>query len=150
MKNLEKKSNKAQSWLGVVASRSSLDRIINDEKTWWCLPPIASVGDTVVMYCANNASRIKQGIFGFFHVTSISNDDSAECNQFGSFPGIKLVKIFISRDSLYEISLPLSEMKKDKFLYGEQFIRRNCQGTYFELTNSSVPRIKKMIENKNN
>jgi hypothetical protein len=149
MKNLKSTALKRPVWFGVVASKASLDRILNDSNVWWCLPDEVAIGDTVIMYCAHNASRKKQGVFGIFSVDFIDLENQSDCSSFGSFVGKKLIKVFLIRENIFDISLKLADMKRDSILANAQFIRRNCQGTYFEINETLSERIKYLLKSSN-
>ncbi len=128
--------NKAEiesAWVGIVGSRSTLDRLLSEAHTWWCLPPNVKIGDILLMYCTSKCPT-HQGIFGIFEVSLIDATKASKCSGFGSFVGVKLNYVEINKVSIFETTLKLSYMKKDAILSSAQFVRRNCQGTYFSIS----------------
>ncbi len=140
--------NKAEielAWLGVVGSRLTLDRLLSEAHSWWCLPPNVKIGNILLMYCTSQCSKTHQGIFGIFEVSLIDTTKASECSRFGSFGGVKLNYVELNKVSIFGTTLKLSYMKKDAMLSTAQFVRRNCQGTYFSISQRELTQIKKLL-----
>lgn len=125
-------------WIGVVGSKESLGRIVNDTITWWCLPAVAQPDDHLILYCARGTCAARAGAFGIFQITKMEPDDKAACSKYGSgspFTSLvtPLVRVEVRRIKLFDTPLKLEDMRRDPVLGGAQFVRRNCQGTYFPL-----------------
>lgn len=74
-------------WLGVVGARESLDRLLQDDEHWWCLPASAQVGAFVAMYCTGQASKSHQGVFAVFRLEAFDAERNVECKRYGSSSG---------------------------------------------------------------
>lgn len=132
-------------WLG-VASSTELSKIDQSE-SWWCLPLTAMPGDRLLLYCPRTASITRQGIFAEATVTSIvSNSRSENCNCSGyNQGGTRLFYAEISFVERFSKNLTAAMMKNDAALRRAPIVRKNFQGTSFQLEPQTYERIKRLI-----
>jgi len=131
--NKKVKTEIINSWIGVVGSKISFERINSERNTWWCMPSETKKNDILFMYCSSKISRLTQGIFALYEITSISNENSEDCNKYGSFLENKLFKVEIKLIKKFHNPLKISEMKKDFLISRSQFIKKNLQVTCFKI-----------------
>jgi hypothetical protein len=132
-------------WLG-VASSNELSKIDQNE-SWWCLPLTAMPGDRLLLYCPRTASITRQGIFAEAIVTSIvSNSRSENCNCSGyNQGGTRLFYADIRFIERFPQNLTAAMMKNDVALRRAPIVRKNFQGTTFQLDPQTYERIKFLI-----
>jgi hypothetical protein len=118
-------------WLGVISKEHTLQEFLKEDK-WFCLPITAKIGDGIVIYVTARLSKKFAGIIGAYELTKKSAD-SCQCNHYGSFNEtlycyeLKSTHIFLS-------PVLLADIKTNLILKRAQPLRRNFQGTIFNLS----------------
>ena len=129
-------------WLGVVGSRESLDRLLQDGEHWWCLPAGAQVGAFVAMYCTGQASKTQQGVFAVFRLEAFDAERNVECKRYGSSSGYGSTA-FARLSLVKRVDPPLASklLRSDPVLSTAQCVRRSFQGTFFALEAREIKRL---------
>lgn len=121
-------------WFAVVGTNESLRRLASGSDGWWCLPATASPNDRVAYYCARGVSERDQGVFALGTVIRKDPTRQQECSGFGDpITGGTPVFFEIRIDSRHKPPLTLKSIRLDAGLRAAKFVRRNCQGTIFDL-----------------
>jgi hypothetical protein len=137
-------------WLAVIGN---VDRVRNTEKwLWWCFPEVAQIGEDVLMYCPRSVNETNQGIFAHCQLESNPKDITSKhslCRGYGyGFVKNALRYATLTLVSKYWAPLTAKEMKRDTVLRAAPFVRRNFQGTVFELDKQIFDTIVRKIERK--
>jgi hypothetical protein len=129
-------------WIGVVGTRESRDRLVAGVDTWWCVSEKAAAGDLIAMYLTRAVAEKGSGVFAVFRITAIDTTRKDECRAFGSAVG-GTFHFFALITPLSRVAtvVTLDAFRKDATLYRTQFVRRNAQGTLFELTEKEFRRL---------
>ena len=99
----------------------------------------------VLLYCPRAASRSRQGVFAEA-VIAVPPDkqhkDNIRCN------GYRLLYAPIKVQRRFRPTVTASDMKRDQLLRTTSIVRRNFQGTCFELSEALYNRILKLASIK--
>ena len=128
-------------YLGVVTHKEARD--VKTTEYFWCLPLDASIGDVVLLYCPRVASDTKHGVFAEAVVTSEPKrvcDLNRYCSGYGAY-GVKYFHVKIDIVRRFEAHILAADMKNDRLLSTSAVIRKNFQGTTFELEEPQYKRI---------
>jgi hypothetical protein len=94
------------------------------------------------MYLTQAVSVKDSGFFGIFEITALDAARAGDCKGFGSsITG--LFNVFAHIRLIHKIvpALPLSSMRADSVMRHTKFVRRNGQGTLFEMTKPEFARL---------
>lgn len=132
-------------WLGVASSADIAKA--ESVQSWWCLPPAAAPGDRILFYCPRSTSLVRQGIFAEAEVTSQSSSSRAEnCYCSGYKTGtIQLGYVDIEIVERFTRNLTAATMKRDSILSRSAIVKKNFQGTTFQLDIKTYERIKLVL-----
>jgi hypothetical protein len=94
------------------------------------------------MYLTQAVSPKDAGVFGIYELTALDAGRAAECKGFGSsvtglfnvFARMRLIEAVVP-------VLPLSAMRADPVMRNTRFVRRNGQGTAFDITKVEFARL---------
>jgi hypothetical protein len=133
-------------WIGVVGRRDSWERLLAGEH-WWCVSGDARVGDQLAMYLTLAVSSKASGIFAIYEVTALDPARAADCKGFGSAV-TGLFNVFAHLKLITEVSpvLPLAALRRDAIVANTKFVRRNGQGTAFELSAREFSRLQALCD----
>lgn len=146
-KNVENSKGKettvGNGWIGVVGSPNGLNRMLQDESPWWCLPRTAIPGSIVAMYATLTASSTRQGIFGIFRLIDFDSERDAECKIYG-----KGITYFARLEVIVRLeqSVSLKTLRADPVLGLAPCVRQNFQGTIFKLHPSQLRQLMKLTQ----
>jgi hypothetical protein len=133
-------------WIGIIGSKASYTKFINEEKKWFCLPDNADAGDLIYIYFSKKAFK-KNGIYKLYEVIS-KNEQDYSCKQYGGFAiqyeALKKVNIELKKE--FKKQMTAADMKTNPFLSASVFVRRNFQATYFEICEKKFEIIYKLID----
>lgn len=123
-------------WIGVISSKVALDRFLKQEQPWFCLPSSADLNDLIMIYASSKASHDRSGIIGTFSVSSLDDSKNDLCSCYvGSFgSGPKLIYVGVLSVKFFENPISLKKMKKHLSLSRSNFVKKNMQATYFEIS----------------
>lgn len=130
-----------QYWIGVVGRRDSWERLLAHD-LWWCFSPSARVGDKLAMYLTQSVSPKGAGIFAIYELTALDPDRSADCKGFGSL-AVGLFNVFAHMRLVRAVEpvVTLGRLRRDPVMRETRFVRRNAQGTAFELSKREFLRL---------
>lgn len=123
-------------WLGV--GKHGEGNALRRRPPWWCLPESANPGDRLFLYRARSATPALSGLFAEYEVArvgSVKDRDAGSCGELGGtgyLPG-PLVYSELTLVRLINPPVTATTMRKDLVLVRAQFVRRNFQGTTFQL-----------------
>lgn len=132
-------------WLGVTSS-SDLAKADSVE-SWWCLPPTAAPGDQILFYCPRSASATRQGIFAEATVVSSAlpaRSENCYCSAYKAGT-IQLNYVDIKIIERFTHNLTAAAMKKDPFLSRAAVVKKNFQGTTFQLDAKTYERMRLVL-----
>jgi hypothetical protein len=123
-------------WLGVAKHEGS--RTMEGGPTWWCLPGNASPGDRLLLYRARSGAATRSGLFAEYEVARLGTPPAAGSGSpgelaAGGYCSGPLVYSELALVRRIEPRLTATAMRKDLMLTQAQFLKRNFQGTVFEL-----------------
>ena len=120
-------------WVGVVGGITRVTE--SKERSWWCLPIQAREGDPILMYCPRSVSSTQQGFFALYEVSVAPDPDNPKnsyCSGYSLSKG-SLKHAEIERRELFEERVTASHCKLDPVLKKSSLVRKNFQGTTFEI-----------------
>ena len=123
-------------WIGVIGSKITMERFLNENDSWFCMPKSCEIEDRVLMYASNKAAGIKSGVFGVYKVSAKDEAKDEGCRRYGIFSGSGERPVYIDLVLIQRFSKPLAfqKIKTDKFLGNFSYVRRNFQATYFKIS----------------
>jgi len=134
-------------WICVVNNGRSLESILDELNSWFCLPKTANKKDFLLFYLSGKVSKSENGICYRSEVVSInSNLDNTKCNAYG-YNNLNLFQFSIKSAYKLNSTVKLSQLKKESLFLNSQFISRNAQGTCFEI---NMLQFNKVIELSSN
>ena len=136
-------------WIGIIGSKSTLDRFKDEGNYWFCLPKSCEIDDFVVMYVSQKISTLNCGVIGTFKISSKNECKDNECRSYGlmSGTGERPIYVELTLDQWFNLPIPFKSLKASPKLINAQFIRRNMQATYFKISKTEFNEIK-VISNK--
>lgn len=139
-------------WLGILGTVQAVTDFQN--RLWWCFPQKAQKGDFIFMYCPRSVSLKKQGIFALCNITTSiqeRHEKNYYCTGFGRTGRGRSVLRYADLNYLkgFKESLIAKEIKNDEILSTAHFVRKNFQGTTFELNEIIFNRIQMLLNKKN-
>lgn len=94
------------------------------------------------MYLARGVSQKDSGVFAIYEITALDPDRASECKGFGSsISGICNVFAHMSLIEPVAPALSLARMRADQVMRNTKFLRRNAQGTVFDITKGEFARL---------
>ena len=130
-------------FLGVAGSKELSRSDITE--AFWCVPSIATIDDIILLYCPRSVDDKRQGVFAEARISrapSANDQNNSRCSGYG----LLYVPIEVQRRFLSPVTA--KDMKSDPVLKTASFIRRNFQGTSFQLQEASYKRILALGEKK--
>ena len=123
-------------WIGVIGSKTTMERFLKENDSWFCMPKSCEIEDRVLMYASNKAAGVKSGIFGVYKVTTKDETKDGDCRRYGIFSGSGERTIYIGLDLIKKFATPFTfqMIKSNKFLASFPYVRRNFQATYFKIS----------------
>jgi hypothetical protein len=113
--------------------KNSLNRFVDGQDTWFCLPLKSAAQDKLVMYVTRRLSEKSNGFFAAWEVTSRDPEKDSECTRYGSH-GINLYRVNVRQFSKFKQNITLKELKKEPLFKTSSFVTKNAQGTVFQLS----------------
>jgi hypothetical protein len=137
-----------------IAISSNLDRRKTKNaqlaNTWWCFPTRATPGDLVAFYLPRSVNGTYHGVYAIYEVVSSIHPKHSRnhyCSAYRSkneslkYAEVRPVKHFVK-------ALTCSTMKNSS-LKTSPFVRRNFQGTIFQITQNEFAEITRMLDSIN-
>ena len=140
-------------WLAVFGT---VERCLDlQAQRWWCVPMKATKGDLLLAYCARSASPRVQGIFALCRVKEspqAQHSENYRCRPYGNlrFRGHALLR-YVEMEILeeYEEHVTASDLKENPNTKDLPFVRRNFQGTTFEVDQRKFELLVDLLRRKN-
>lgn len=129
-----------QYWIGVIGTSLTYDRFGNEEANWFCLPRTSEVGDKLILYATKKISKSNNGLFASYKIVNKDSSKDAMCKKYGITQGT-LVHVDMKKESEFKRRVTLEILRGDEFFAVSQFVRRNAQATYFNITEDQYKRI---------
>jgi hypothetical protein len=136
-----------------IAITGDMERIDSPKKTWWCLPARATKRDPIFLYFPRSVSYSKtdNGIFAEYRISALprtSYDKNYQCTGFGIRHGSSFGYTELLLKRKFNVFLTAKEMKQDSIISTAGFVRKNFQGTTFEMTKEIYEKIIELIAEK--
>lgn len=138
-------------WLAVSSYLDKKQYLEKNKNHYWCFPTEAQVGNYVFIYCPRSSSVKSQGIYALCKITTqpdAYHTQSVRCKTY-KYKGESLKYAHIELVESYKEHLTIKKMKENKFTQNFSIIKRNFQGTLFELTGSEFKAILSMLKKIN-
>jgi hypothetical protein len=133
-------------WLGIVGSTERVKSVSN--YLWWCVPPEAKKGDSLILYCPRAVSASRQGVYALCEISTnpdIKHGRNSYCSGFSlAKGGLRYVEFKVL--NTFEKRLTAAMCKADRMLKHKNFVRRNFQGTVFALDQETLDHILSLVE----
>jgi predicted RNA-binding protein with PUA-like domain len=120
-------------WIGVIGTNLTYERFGNEEENWFCLPRTAEVGDTLVLYATKKIAKNDNGLFAAYTITNKDPEKDSLCKKYGVSQGM-LAHVDMKKIKEFKNRVTLDILRKDDLFSSSQFVRRNAQATYFNIT----------------
>ena len=136
-------------WIGVIGKKSTMEQFQSAQEFHFCLPSLAEIGDRLVAYVTASASKKNQGLYGIFEIAAFNKGRDCDCKGYGSFTGVRPSKfVHLKEIHLNSITTALKELKKDPVLSRSVMVRRNAQGTYFQINKKEYDHFEKFCKRR--
>ena len=127
-------------WIGVIGNNLTYERFGNEDSNWFCLPRTSEVGDTLVLYATKKIAKLNNGLFASYKIVNKDSSIDSMCKKYGISQGT-LVHVDMKKESEFNKRVTLDILRKDELFAVSQFVRRNAQATYFNITQDQYKKI---------
>lgn len=127
-------------WIGVIGTSATYERFGNEEANWFCLPRTSEVGDKLMLYATKKVDKANNGLFASYKIIAKDSSNDSLCKKYGISQGT-LVYVDMKKEHLFKSRVGLDTLRKEELFIASQFVRRNAQATYFNITEAQYKKV---------
>lgn len=134
-----------------IAVSSNIDRRIATDstarKSWWCFPLRASLGDSVLFYLPRSVNQSRHGVYAVYEIASEIDLKHAKNHYCSAYRAKHEALKYAEVRPLNHFNKALScKAMKESALKDAAFVRRNFQGTIFEISPDQFQLVVRMLK----
>ena len=123
-------------WIGIIGSKLTHQRFLDESDSWFCMPSTSEIGDYVLMYASKKSAGVKGGVFAVYQIFNKDESKDGDCRRFGIFSGSGDRPIYVDLKLLdkFQKTISFQAIKAHNYLSTFSYVRRNFQATYFKIS----------------
>jgi len=134
-------------WIGVIGTNATYERFGNEEANWFCLPRTSEVGDKLLLYATKKVDKANNGLFASYKIIAKDASNDSLCKKYGISQGT-LVHVDMKKEHIFNSRVGLDILRKEELFIASQFVRRNAQATYFNITAEQYKKVISLSKSK--